>query len=166
MSQETSYAAMLSVRLSPGNCLPVCDPAKEQTAEELSLNLREALDLPLPSGEKGELMAEAIQEQALDILRRRMHEAGITPDQRIVLTLDAGGHIHAAEHPDRERLEDLARKEPLPRLFRQIAAISLTGRGLDDLRLAHGLLQGNEGAEPLLQACLKGALSHFHLVRP
>lgn len=110
---------------------------------------------------------DAMQEDALAGLDALLDEAGIDRGERLVIGLDGRGGLDVDDHPQRERvLELLARHPALADTLRRMAALALTGRGARDIARAEGLMNG-DGAEGgrVFQACLKGGLSHFHLVR-
>lgn len=110
---------------------------------------------------------DAMQEETLDSLYALLDNAGVDRGERLVIGLDGRGRLEVDEHPQRERVLALLDAQPrLAERLRHMAALALTGRGMRDIARAGALLAG-EGAEDgrVFQACLKGGLSHFHLVR-
>lgn len=124
---------------------------------------------------EGSALSEAEVEETLDLMQADalsslyalLNAAGIDRGDRLVIGLDGRGMVSVDEHPQRE--EVLALLEAHPRVtdkLRRIAALALTGRGMRDITRARHLLTGHDGkGERLFQACLKGSLSHFHLVQ-
>lgn len=118
---------------------------------------------------------EAEVEEALDLMQADtlsslyalLDGAGIDRGERLVIGLDGCGAVSVDDHPQREQV--LALLEAHPRVagkLRRIAALALSGRGMRDITRAEQVLTGHDGkGERLFQACLKGSLSHFHLVQ-
>ena len=108
-----------------------------------------------------------MQADALDSLYALLDGAGVDRGERLVIGLDERGGVSVDEHPQRERV--LALLESHPRVadkLRRMAALALTGRGVRDIARAEDMLAGHGGeGERVFQACLKGGLSHFHLLR-
>lgn len=121
---------------------------------------------PLGEAEVEEAL-DAMQADALDSLYALLDGAGVDRGERLVIGLDERGGVSVDEHPQRERV--LALLESHPRVadkLRRMAALALTGRGVRDIARAEGMLAGHGGeGERVFQACLKGGLSHFHLLR-
>ena len=111
--------------------------------------------------------AEVEEAEALDSLYALLDGAGVDRGERLVIGLDERGGVSVDEHPQRERV--LALLESHPRVadkLRRMAALALTGRGVRDIARAEDMLAGHGGeGERVFQACLKGGLSHFHLLR-
>ena len=110
---------------------------------------------------------DLMQTDALNSLYALLDGAGIDRGERLVIGLDECGKVSVDEHPQREQvLALLEAQPPVVDKLRRIAALALTGRGMRDIARAEHLLTGHDGkSERLFQACLKGSLSHFHLVR-
>lgn len=110
---------------------------------------------------------DLMQADALSSLYALLDGAGIDRGERLVIGLDERGEVSVDEHPQREQVRALLEAHPLVvDKLRRIAALALTGRGMRDITRADHLLTGHGGkSERLFQACLKGSLSHFHLVQ-
>ncbi len=151
-------ASMLSVSM------PDPDPAP--------LRPGEGRILPLPRVEPRILAdvgdeLDRMQERILADLYARMDRAGISRDERLVISLAPSGLLDVGEHPQRESMLAILDEHPeLAEHMRRMAALALTERGLTDILLADDVLHGagRESAR-IFQASLKGPLSHFHLVR-
>lgn len=123
----------------------------------------------------GSILGETEVEESLDLMQAdvlnslyaMLDAAGIDRGERLVIGLDDQGVVSVDEHPQREQVLALLEARPLVTdKLRRIAALALTGRGVSDIARAEHLLTGQGGrSERLFQACLKGSLSHFHLVQ-
>lgn len=114
-----------------------------------------------------ENVQDEMQERVLDILFSLLDEAGVSRAERLVLVLDAGGRVDVEEHPQREKVASLLAAHPrLAERLRELAALALAERGMNDISRAGKLLRGRgEEGGRIFQACLKGGLSHCHLIR-
>lgn len=141
-------------------------PALEGTLEDLlnagaslrTANIDECLD--------------NLQEQSLDSLYALLDAAGVSRNERLVLSLDMNGTLHVSEHPQQAVIiAALAAHPAIATNMRTMAALALAERGMDDLVLAKRMMHSAprkempSSDERFFQACLKGGLSHFHLVR-
>ena len=114
-----------------------------------------------------EKLQDDMQEHTLALLRELLDRAGVSREERLVIVVDEGGGVDVAEHPQRElALSVLAEHPQLREKLRAMAAGALLARGMDDISRANHVLRehGGEGGK-IFQACLKGSLSHCHLVR-
>ena len=106
------------------------------------------------------------QERVLRMLHSRMEAAGISREDRLVIAVDAGGQVNVGPHPQREQICAILAATPgIAGELRCMAALALTERGMRQMVQAEYVLNGTgEGCEHVFQACLKGGLSHFHLL--
>lgn len=140
-------------------------PALEGTLDDLL-----CAGASLQAANVGECL-DTLQEQSLDSLYALLDAAGVNRNERLVLSLDMDGTLHVSEHPQQAIIiAALAAHPAIAMRMRIMAALALAERGMDDLVLAKRLMRSNalrkdSDSTRLFQACLKGGLSHFHLVR-
>lgn len=110
--------------------------------------------------------SEQLQERALDLVYTVLHQANISTENRVVIALDASGTLQLKQ-PQSPALENkLAEAESLRKALLQLTALELADQALQHLEQALNLLQNNtQGNQLIYQACLQGALSHFHLLK-
>ena len=107
-------------------------------------------------------MQNAIVSQLFNLLK----ENGITLEDRIAIGVSSIGKLEIYGHPQRsEIMQLLENNHIIHKELCLMAVMTLTERGLGDLAMAGDMLKGDSAEErKIFQACLKGALAHFHLI--
>lgn len=178
-SDNISRSVMLSIR--PAGTPPPergeCGADRAEWQERIEHILREGS--PFLSDKLDDAL-DTLQEHTLADIHALMESLEISSARRLVFTLDREGRLDAGEHPRREALRALLRVHPeITGNIRTMAALALAEKGMAELRLADKLLRkalqdddtdkprddGEIQPMPLFQACLQGALSHFHLLK-
>lgn len=115
---------------------------------------------------------DQLKDHFLESLRQRLAEAGINPDQRLVLGLDEDGAFRVVEPADDPALVALFANCPeFGAAFGHIAVQATLLRGIQDIGAAMGREPGLDGRTlgtilpGRYHVCLKGGLSHFYVPR-
>lgn len=141
---------------------PACPVRSLQTVLAVDRELAALVD-----GQELEEAQDEMEERALDALYALLDQAGVSRDERLVIVLREDGKVEVDEHPQRDRVQALLAANPeLTGSLRDMAALALAARGMNDISRAGRLLRGQgESGGRVFQTCLKGGLAHCHLVR-
>lgn len=109
---------------------------------------------------------DSLQEAILLELYELFQKEDIDLDERLVIILSGDGRLEARDHCQQGRINELLAKKPeLGTKMQTMAALALIQRGVTDLEQARLLFEAeSRPQQEIFQACLRGSLSHFHLL--
>ena len=152
-----------------------------QLPETTLTNITDSADPNAQTNEKLRCIVQVAQPSArawLEIELNNMQEAivsqlyvlfknhGIELEDRLAIGVNPHGDLEIYGHPQRaEIMRILENNSLIHKELCIMAVMALTERGLGDLAMAKEMLKGDATERRrIFQACLKGALAHFHLV--